>query len=135
MTMKPKGIGKFCRENNIELLVLFGSGATETTHAGSDIDLAVLLKRGSRISKLRLIGGLDELFNGKNIDLVVLTIDTDPLLLYEIFSHGKPLYESRKGTFINQKLRAWHLYLDTEKIRRMNEKYLKAFIRKASHVA
>ncbi|MBI4849168.1 MAG: nucleotidyltransferase domain-containing protein [Nitrospirae bacterium] len=97
MTMKPKGIGKFCRENNIELLVLFGSGATETTHAGSDIDLAVLLKRGSRISKLRLIGGLDELFNGKNIDLVVLTIDTDPLLLYEIFSHGKPLYESAEA--------------------------------------
>jgi predicted nucleotidyltransferase len=133
--MKPDEIKKLCRENNIDLLVLFGSEATKATHAGSDMDLAVLLKRGSRTSKLKLIGELDDCFGGKKIDLVILTTETDPLLLHEIFSHGRTLYERRKGIFINQKLRAWKLYIDTGKIRRMNEKYLKAFSRKVVHVA
>ena len=133
--MKIRGIKGFCKDNKIELLVLFGSGCTGKTHSASDIDIAVKCKHGIRVSKLKLIYKLDDFFSGKSIDLVVLTPDTDPLLLYEIFCRGTSVYESRKGLFEKEKLRAWKLYLDTEKIRKMNEKYLKNYVKKVSDVA
>ena len=128
-------VAKFSRENNIELLVLFGSCALEKTYAASDVDVAVKPKRGGEVSKLDLIYKLDDLFDGKNIDLVVLTQDTDPLLLYEIFSKGKLLYEKYSGSFEKEKLRAWKLYIDTEKLRKMQDKYLKDFVKRMENVA
>lgn len=115
--------------------MLFGSYSSGKTHLSSDVDIAVKCKHGIKVSKLKLIYKLDDFFDGKSIDLVVLTPDTDPLLLHEIFFKGTPAYESRKGLFEKEKLRAWKLYLDTEKIRKMNEQYLKNFVKKASHVA
>jgi predicted nucleotidyltransferase len=41
--MKFGGIKGFCKENNIELLLLFGPGTTGKTHPVSDIDIAVKL--------------------------------------------------------------------------------------------
>jgi predicted nucleotidyltransferase len=120
-------IKDFCRENSIELFVLFGSGALGTIHAASDIDVAVKFRKGADISRLELIYRLDDLFDGKCIDLVILTADTDPLLLYEIFSQGRLLYEEHPGIFEREKLRAWKLYIDTEKLREMQKKYLKEF--------
>ncbi len=133
--MKDKEIQEFCKENKIELLILFGSHASEETHPKSDIDVAVKFKRGTEISKLELIYKLDDLFNGKSIDLVVLTTDTDPLLLYEIFFNGRPFYEKDPDIFEKEKLRAWKLYLDTEKLRVIQKQYLKKFAEKASDVA
>jgi predicted nucleotidyltransferase len=83
--METEEIKRFCRENGIELFVLFGSNALGKIHPASDIDVAVKFKRGQDISKLELIYRLDDLLDGKHIDLVILTADTDPLLLYEIF--------------------------------------------------
>lgn len=60
--------------------------------------------------------------------------DTDPLLLYEIFFHGKPLYEETPGMFEQERLRAWKLYLDTENLREMRRKYLKEFVERAHNV-
>jgi predicted nucleotidyltransferase len=133
--MEKRGIKSFCRENGIDLLVLFGSSATNRTHIESDMDVAVKCGENIKISRLRMIYELDGFFNGKKIDLVLLSPDTDPLLLYEIFCNGKCLYESRKGLFKKEKLRAWKLYLDTGKIRKMNEKYLKNYVKKVSRVA
>ncbi len=117
------------------MLVLFGSCASDKADAESDIDLAVKCRSGTEISKLKLIYELDDFFNGKRIDLVLLSADTDPLLLHEIFSNGRCLFERRKGLFDKEKLRAWKLYLDTDKLRRMNEKYLKDFVKKVGNVA
>ncbi len=132
--MKIRGIKSFCQESGIELLVLFGSSAGDTSETARDIDIAMKLKKGIQISKLKLIYKLDDFFN-KKIDLVLLTSDTDPLLIYEIFSTGKCIYERKKGIFEKEKLRAWKLYLDTEKIRSMRSRYLKDFVKKVSHVA
>lgn len=133
--MKIRGVKSFCRENNIELLVLFGSSVTDKTHPASDMDLAVKYKHCVKVPKLKLIYKLEGFFNDRNIDLVVLTQNTDPLLLHEIFSKGTPVYESKKGLFVNEMLRAWNLYLDTEKIRKVNETYLNKYVKRACHVA
>jgi len=133
--MKIRGIKNFCRENGIDLLVLFGSSAGDKPESSRDIDLAVKLKEGISISKLDLIYKLDNFFMGKNIDLVRLTTDTDPLLLHEIFMKGVCLFERKKNLFEKDKLRAWKLYLDTEKIRNLLVNYKKKFLQKVSHVA
>lgn len=128
-------IDVFCRDNNISLLVLFGSRAEGNCRPASDVDLAVQVRRNLEISKLDLIFRLGGLFGAGEIDLVLLTRDTDPLLLHEIFTKGKPLHEAQPGIFENEKLRAWKLYLDTEKLRRRQATYLKQFVEKTSHVA
>jgi predicted nucleotidyltransferase len=133
--MKIRGIKSFCRENGIVLLVLFGSCAGDKAGTARDIDVAVKFRKGIKVSKLQLIYKLDDFFKGKNIDIVSLTTDTDPLLLHEIFIYGKCLYERKKGIFENEKLRAWKLYLDTEKIRHRRSRYLKEFVKKVSYVA
>lgn len=125
----------FCKRNGIELLVVFGSHGTGKMRPGSDIDVAVKFRGEARASKLELIYQLDDLFPGKDIDLVILTADTEPLLLYEIFFNGRPLYEECPGIFDHGRLRAWKLYIDTEKLRAMQKKYLKAFIERVSRVA
>jgi predicted nucleotidyltransferase len=113
---------EICHQHGITLAILFGSRATERTHSKSDIDLAILIEKVEP-DKLQLIYELADILNGE-IDLVILTNDTDPILLYEIFSTGKILYEKRDGLFIEQYLRAWHIWQDTEKIRDWQKKYL-----------
>jgi len=130
-----KKIISFCRENNIELLIVFGSQAYGKIHPSSDIDVAVKFRQGKEISKLKLIYRLDDLFHGKNIDLVIFGADTDPLLLYKIFFNGRLLYEKYPDLFDKERLMAWKLYIDTEKLRLMQRKYLKEFVRKMRNVA
>ena len=132
--MKKKS-NNFCEENKIEMLILFGSCASETIHSKSDIDIAVQFRKGIDISKLDLLYKLDELFNGKNIDLVILTPDTDPLLLYEIFFKGQLLYESRRGLFDKGRLKAWKIFIDTEKLRAKRKEYLRKFVKEMKNVA
>ena len=132
--MKNSNVQSFCERNDIELLILFGSHVSGEAHPGSDIDVAVKFRGEAGVSKLELIYQLDDIFNGRDIDLVILTADTEPLLLYEIFSNGKLLYERSPGIFDAGKLRAWKLYLDTEKLRTMQKRYLKKFVERISHV-
>jgi predicted nucleotidyltransferase len=133
--MNESGIERLCAGNNIEMLVLFGSHSGGSVHKSSDIDLAVKVKRGVEVSKLDLIFSLAGYFGDREIDLVLLSRDTDPLLLYEIFMKGKLLFEAQSGIFENEKLRAWKLYLDTEKLRGMQGDYLKRFVEKMTDVA
>lgn len=123
-----------CHRHNIELLILFGSAASETTHAGSDLDLAVKPAIGKQISKLHLIRDLESTLKEQQIDLSIITPNTDPLLLFEIFSNGKPLYEAVPGIFEKTKLKAWHLYLDSLPIRQFEKSYNQKRLRELSDV-
>ncbi|MCL4458283.1 MAG: nucleotidyltransferase domain-containing protein [Nitrospirae bacterium] len=133
--MENVEIKKFCEENDIELLILFGSHVSGKTRPESDVDVAVKFVGETEISKLELIYRLDGILDGKDIDLVVLTSDTEPLLLYEIFFNGRSLYERIPGIFDAERLRAWKLYIDTGKLRAMQKKYLKEFAARISNVA
>jgi predicted nucleotidyltransferase len=133
--MKTEYISPFCDEQGIDLLVLFGSRTSGEGRAGSDIDVAVKMRKGMKFSMLDLIAALTDFFEDGEIDLVVLTRDTDPLLLHEIFSMGKLLFEARPGLFENEKLRAWNLYLDIEKLRKRQKEYLREFVRRSGNVA
>jgi predicted nucleotidyltransferase len=94
-------IADICKKSYIELLVLFGSYASGKVRPTSDMNLAVKVRRGVEFSKLDLIYNLGGLFEGKDIDLVVLTRDMDPVLLKEIF-FGEKLF-MRNGPALSKK--------------------------------
>jgi len=128
-------IKSFCEENRISLFVVFGSWARKETHPRSDIDIAVVPEDSdSVVDKLKLICSLESIFE-RPVDLTVVTKDTDPLLGFEIFFRGKPLYEKTDGLFEKQKLAAWKKYLDTEKIRKMERDFVEKYIRELKNVS
>ncbi len=120
-----KHLKRWCQKNHIDLCVLFGSQVTGKTHAGSDVDIAILSLKQSDLFKqwLHLNGELEDLF-GHPIDLVILEPDTDPVLRLEIFRHGKPLYESNPGLFFEQYFTAIKIYEDSEPLRRLRDRVL-----------
>jgi predicted nucleotidyltransferase len=124
----------FCKEAGIELLILFGSRVTSFAGASSDIDLAVRVRRGLKISKLDLLYELEGFFHPERVDLVILSPNTPPLLQYEIFLKGRVLFEEADGLFEEGRLKAWNLYLDTAPLRKREIEYLKEFGKRMRHV-
>ncbi|MDY0041834.1 MAG: nucleotidyltransferase domain-containing protein [Desulforhabdus sp.] len=110
-------IESFCHKNEVELFILFGSRARGAPHAASDIDIALQFPLGREPSKLQLIHQLEMMLMPRTVDLVILTAEIDPLLLHEIFTSGRLLFEKCPGLFEKGRLRAWHLYLDTAPLR------------------
>jgi len=128
-------IKDLCAQEGVELLVLFGSSSRGEKRPGSDVDLAVKMKKDRAVSKLDLLYRLGEIYKDREVDLVVLSVDTDPVLLFEIFTKGSLLYEAEPDLFENERLRALKLYYDTEKLRRFNDEYLRKFAERSRHVA
>jgi uncharacterized protein len=124
----------FCNEAGIALLILFGSRATGSAAAASDLDLAVQLRRNCERSKLDLLYELETVFHPECVDLVVVTPNTSPLLRYEIFFKGRLLFEEVQGLFERGKLYAWKLYLDTAHLRKSELEYLYEFAKRMKHV-
>jgi predicted nucleotidyltransferase len=131
--MKIENFENFCKKHRVELAVLFGSRASSREGANSDVDMAIALEPGaSGCDKLEMLLDLDGLFQHR-VDLVVLTPETDPLLRHEIFSRGRPVFESREGLFMERKAAAWHGWLDTAPIREMEKRRLDRILN--GHVA
>jgi predicted nucleotidyltransferase len=128
--LKTKQIDEFCHQHKISLFIIFGSYAKAKTHAMSDIDIALAFEdRNAPVDKLQLIFDLEGIFD-RQVDLVVLTPFTDPVLLFEIFNNGKAIFEKESYLFKEHKLLAWKKYLDTERLREMQSQYIKNYVRK-----
>ena len=108
-----KGAG--CR-----LLVLFGSASDgEAAAPPRDVDLAVDFPNGITADRrLAVIGELQDLCAPQPVDVVFLHRDTDPVLRFEVFRRGQPLYEARPGLFVEETVRALALYEDALPFRR-----------------
>jgi predicted nucleotidyltransferase len=80
--MDLRRLEEVARRHGVELLVQFGSTVTGTAHAGSDVDLAVLLgdSPAGISDHLDLVADLQEVFAGREVDVVLLN-HADPLLL------------------------------------------------------
>lgn len=84
-----RAIDEVAAAHGVELLVQFGSTVTGTSHAGSDVDLAVLLREApdSLDGQASLAAALQRFFPGRDVDLVVLN-HADPLLLRQVTDRG-----------------------------------------------
>ncbi|HBD08093.1 MAG TPA: hypothetical protein DCZ69_07500 [Syntrophobacteraceae bacterium] len=130
----PDALDRYCRQKGIRLVVLFGSHAHGTAGSHSDVDLAVQMQRGAETDKLQLIFDLEGIFSPHRVDLVILNPLTSPLLLHEVFLQGRPLYEAVTDEFKRGRLRAWKLYQDSARLRRLEKRALEHFVRRVNHV-
>ena len=111
------------KKYDINLLLAFGSYQTERFTKDSDIDLGYLAKRDfSPEEELQLLKDLIMLYRRDRIDLVNVG-KTSPLLMYEIATHGRVLYEEN-DSFLRFKLKASARYADTGHLRRLRQSYL-----------
>lgn len=105
------------------LLVLYGSSAVGAGPAWKgDVDLALsfpALPAPER--RLSLIGQLQDIVDPREVDVVFLHPGTDPVLRFEIFRGGVPLYEAREGRFVDEVVRALSLYEDAIPFRKALE--------------
>lgn len=113
-------LGQWAKASGCELLVLFGSAASEgSPRVDGDVDLALMFAgRPPPERRLAMIGDLQDLLGRARVDVVFLGLDTDPVLRFEIFRGGVPVYEDRDGLFVDEVVRALALYEDALPFRR-----------------
>ncbi|NUO79391.1 nucleotidyltransferase domain-containing protein [candidate division KSB1 bacterium] len=124
----------WCQSRGIDLVILFGSRATGKTHSRSDTDIALFARANHlRAQHVRLYGEMEDLLR-EEIDVTILDLDSDPVLLVEIYQKGKCLYESEPGLFFEQKLRAFRLFEDTAPLRALRDQALAQRIKALQNV-
>jgi len=104
-------------DSRIAYALVFGSSARGSAGAGSDLDVAVGLAAGARLTTLEL-GELTtrlEGATGRPVDLVLLD-DAPPALAYRVFRDGRPIVQRDPGAMVERKARAILEYLDFQPI-------------------
>lgn len=93
--------------------LVFGSMARGRAHAGSDLDVAIELAEGVRLSTLEVGGLVSDLerATGRTVDLVVLS-EAPVALAYRVFRDGQVVFERDHTAFVNRKAKAILEYLD-----------------------
>ena len=97
--------------------LVFGSTATGTRRAASDIDIAVALARGARLAPLEvgaLIARLEQAAAG-SVDLVLLD-EAPPGLAYRVFRDGRVVFVRDQQALKARRARAILEYLDFQPI-------------------
>ncbi len=116
-------------EHGVVLAYLYGSQASGNAGPLSDVDIAVLFARGIESSErfdrvLRLMGDLASVF--KRDDVNVLDLDEGtPLLNNNVRVHGRVIFCADEKARADFALRALQQYVDTEPLRRMQNRYLR----------
>lgn len=125
--MNRQKLEEIKEKHDLSLIILHGSQVTGTTHAQSDIDIAVTRKNGRPVQSLALIRELAEAFNTDRIDLSDLT-HADPLFLYLATRTSKLLSGSKKD-YDNLLKLAFHKYNDFQPYLKMEEDFVKKRIK------
>jgi len=109
---------------------MFGSQISKKNNLVSDFDVGILAKKPLTIAdRTRLSGYLAKKFN-INEDKIDLTdlYTASPLLLYEVAKKGK-LLEGNAFDFTRFQVRAWKIYQDTAKFRRLSGKMIEKYVK------
>lgn len=123
MTTRVADLGTL--EPGLQLVILFGSVATQRTRPGSDVDVAVLADGPADVDALYRI--LAPRLRTDRLDLVDLR-RAGPLLAFEVARHGRPLFERDPGGFRTFQALASRRYCDTAKLRRAQERAIRVFL-------
>ncbi len=130
-----RALRQFCRKERIRLAILFGSQAKRRSHGRSDVDLALSgpTTLAHSLRPLAFADPLEAIFERRfSVDVVLLSDETDPVLKWEIFSEGIPLYENQRGLFQEERYKAWLLFNDTAPLRRLRGQMIDHFLKKVA---
>lgn len=120
-------IKDIAEKQGLKLVVLFGSQATGRLHPKSDIDVAILPRDASVLS--RATEEIGDVFGQNDVEVADLSVPS-PYLWHAVAQEGVLLYESKKGLFSEWKLRAMNLWYDSAWLRTKQTRYLKAWAQK-----
>jgi len=105
----------FRRRKRIAAAYLFGSAATGRDRRGSDLDLAIVVKRTiTGRERLRIEADLSGRLR-RDVDLVVFG-QAAPLLQHQILKYGRLICENDPAERVRQEVRARADYLDTRRL-------------------
>ena len=108
----------------IAFAYLFGSYATGEQTTMSDIDIAIYLKKKSDFNFHKLLlfqGDCCRVLQRNDIDVLVLNTTKNLILLQEIITRGKIIYNINQDLLDNFEIRTLHSVFDfTERNRREN---------------
>lgn len=123
--MATVDFGPFARARGVRLLLQFGSTVTGPVHAGSDLDLAVMLDRppASLLEYGALAADLQALLPGPEVDLAVLN-HADPLLLKQVVDGCRLLYGDPRA-LSELRLYAFKRYQDHRRFLAMERDYVR----------
>jgi predicted nucleotidyltransferase len=117
----------WCQKQPVHLCILFGSQATGKTHAQSDVDVAVWPTQPvSAATKLSWMRELQDLLQ-REVSLVLVSPDLDPVLGFEIVRHGRLAFEREPGLWTHHQAQLWHAYNDSLPFRRAAREQLRWF--------
>ncbi|OGM26387.1 hypothetical protein A3D00_04490 [Candidatus Woesebacteria bacterium RIFCSPHIGHO2_02_FULL_38_9] len=103
-------LDKIRKKYGLEIILLHGSQVSGKQHAKSDVDVAVLPKKGVKINTLDLIYDLSNVFATDRVDIVNIA-HANPLLLQAVMSKSI-LISGDKSLYQALKLKAFNLYND-----------------------
>lgn len=115
--MKPDQLlKKLFKKRKVVFAYLFGSQVEGKTGPLSDIDVAVYLDEKIPSQecfdlKLKILGGLMDIFKTDNIDVVILN-EAPPLLSHRILKEGKLVFSSDEKKRLGFETKAVMQYLD-----------------------
>lgn len=94
LKFKRRSVAKFCRENNLSYLAIFGSATRGDFDKDSDVDIIVKFKKPVSFFELADVErGLKKIItSGHNLDLVTIN-SVSPLLADEINDTSEVIYE------------------------------------------
>lgn len=126
----------WARERQARLLVVFGSAAApEGQGPPSDLDIAVEFSEvPPPDQRLEVVRELQALVDPLRVDVVFLRRDLDPVLRFEIFRSGQPLYEAQEGLMVRERVRALKEYQDALPFRRLLIDHLNRMAREGTLV-
>lgn len=117
------GVVGLARRNGWRLVVLFGSLAR--AEPARDADLAILPDGPpSLLEQGRWQAELEDLWSPVPVDLLVMTPERSPVILYRVFRDGRCLFEREARLFERERDRAFFLYADSAWFRRQQEEAL-----------
>ena len=140
MDVPEARLQEYCQDNQILLLILFGSTARGLTNKNSDIDLAVSFKKGypgfKTMARLehefaRIIKRAEfrpDTAEILKIDLVIIE-RASPLLKYNISQEGYLIYESEPGLYADFVVRAMKEHQDARKFYRFAKENIENFLK------
>lgn len=110
--MEAERLAEIARTHGVRLMLQFGSTVSGKAHAGSDVDIGVVLNCPDL--SLRAYADLEhdvqQLFGERKVDLVILN-RADPLLLAQVSSSCRRLHGSERE-MQEFRLRAFKRYQD-----------------------
>lgn len=126
-TIESRIVARLKRDRRVVAAYLFGSRAKGKARAGSDIDIALLLKSRRRESysaeALRITCDVMKEAGADRIDILILNTAT-PIARHQVYRHGRQIFCRDQRLAMRFKDRSIAEYLDFLPFRRRGEEAL-----------